>query len=583
LTAFTFAVAIAIGITPLLLPVILSSTLSKGAIRMSKKKTIVKKLDSIQSFGAMNILCTDKTGTLTQDKIVLERYLDVYGKENIGVLKYAFLNSYFQTGLKGSIDDAVIKRGLTSDLGELVKTHKKVDEVPFDFARRRLSIAVEDDKNVTFITKGAVEEILSISSYVESDGIVSDITEDIKKNVREVAEKLSEEGMRVIAVSKKVDTKGIRDFHVTDEENMILMGFIGFLDPPKETAKDSILKLNRAGIRVIVLTGDNVAVTKAICKQVDINTSRFVIGSQIENLDDRGVIHLLKDTNIFAKLSPIQKARIVRLLKESGNVVGYMGDGINDAPSLTNSDVGISVDTAVDIAKETADIILLEKDLNVLMDGVLEGRATFTNLMKYIKLATSMNFGEMFSVVIASIILPFLPITPIQLLVQSLIYDMGQLSLPFDNVDEDSLQSPKKLNIKGIRRFMICMGPVSSCFDMIVFSSLWFVFNLRETDAALFQTIWFSYGIVSNLIGLHIMRTAKKSFIESNASKAVYASSIIFSIFALVVPFTILGRFICLVAIPFKYIELIIGVVIVYCIAFLFAKKLYSKKYNEWI
>jgi Mg2+-importing ATPase len=480
-------------------------------------------------------------------------------------------------------DDAVIKRGLTSDLGELVKTHKKVDEVPFDFARRRLSIAVEDDKNVTFITKGAVEEILSISSYVESDGIVSDITEDIKKNVREVAEKLSEEGMRVIAVSKKVDTKGIRDFHVTDEENMILMGFIGFLDPPKETAKDSILKLNRAGIRVIVLTGDNVAVTKAICKQVDINTSRFVIGSQIENLDDRGVIHLLKDTNIFAKLSPIQKARIVRLLKESGNVVGYMGDGINDAPSLTNSDVGISVDTAVDIAKETADIILLEKDLNVLMDGVLEGRATFTNLMKYIKLATSMNFGEMFSVVIASIILPFLPITPIQLLVQSLIYDMGQLSLPFDNVDEDSLQSPKKLNIKGIRRFMICMGPVSSCFDMIVFSSLWFVFNLRETDAALFQTIWFSYGIVSNLIGLHIMRTAKKSFIESNASKAVYASSIIFSIFALVVPFTILGRFICLVAIPFKYIELIIGVVIVYCIAFLFAKKLYSKKYNEWI
>lgn len=583
LTNFTFAVAIAIGITPLLLPVILSSTLSKGAIRMSKKKTIVKKLDSIQSFGAMNILCTDKTGTLTEDKIVLEKYLDVHGNENIGVLKHAFLNSYLQTGLKGSIDEAVINRGLKNNLGELIEKYKKIDEIPFDFMRRRLSIAVECDNQIELITKGAVEEILNISSYVEFDNKVLDITEEIKANVRSIAERLNEEGMRVIAVSKKVNTNGITNFEIKDEKDMILLGFIGFLDPPKESAKASIQSLNNAGIRVIVLTGDNVAVTKAICSQVEINTAHIVTGIQIDNLDDSGVMHLLKDVNVFAKLSPIQKARIIRLLKENGNVVGYMGDGINDAPSLTNSDVGISVDTAVDIAKETADIILLEKDLNVLMEGVLEGRATFTNLMKYIKLAASMNFGEMFSVVIASILLPFLPITPIQLLIQSLLYDMGQLSLPFDNVDRDSLQNPKKLNIKGIRNFMVFMGPVSSCFDMVVFATLWFGFSLRTPDSALFQTIWFSYGIVSNLIGLHIIRTAKVPFVQSNASKAVYASSIIFSIFAIVVPFTILGKFIGLVAIPYEYIALIIVVVTIYCIAFLFAKKIYIKKYNEWI
>ncbi len=583
ITAFTFAVAIAIGITPLLLPVILSSTLSKGAIKMSKKKTIVKKLDAIQSFGAMNILCTDKTGTLTKDKIVLERYLGVNGEENIDVLEYAFLNSYFQTGLKGSIDEAVINRGISNGLGKMVDNYEKIDEVPFDFNRRRLSIAVESNDTVIFITKGAVEEILNICSYVEDKGNVSKITEDIKKNSINIAEKLNEEGMRVIAVCKKVDTKGTIDFNIKDEKNMTLMGFIGFLDPPKETAKESIRKLNESGIRVIVLTGDNVAVTKSVCKQVNINTSKIITGDHIERLDDSGVRHLLKTVNVFAKLSPIQKARIIRLLKEKGNVVGYMGDGINDAPSLTNSDVGISVDTAVDIAKETADIILLKKDLNVLLDGVKEGRATFTNLMKYIKLATSMNFGEVFSVLIASVLLPFLPITPIQLLVQSLLYDMGQLSIPFDNVDKEHLKTPKSLNIKGLKRFMLFMGPISSCFDIIVFATLWFVFGLRLPDAALFQTIWFSYGIVSNLVGLHIIRTAKKPFVESNASKIVYTTSIIFSIIAILIPFTIIGRYIGLVSIPLKYIAVIILVPLLYCIVATFAKKIYIKKYQEWI
>jgi len=586
LTTFTFSVAIAIGITPLLLPVILSSTLSKGAIRMSKKKTIVKKLDSIQSFGAMNILCTDKTGTLTEDKIVLEKYLDIHGNEDIGVLKYAFLNSYFQTGLKGSIDESVINRALKNDLSYLIEKYRKIDEIPFDFTRRRLSVVVDDDdddKERLLITKGAVEEILDICSFVECDGKVSDISEAIKTNVKNIAEELNKEGMRVIAVCKKIDIYRIKNFEVKDESDMILLGFIGFLDPPKESAKASIDNLNNAGIRVIILTGDNPSVTKAICSKVGINTSRIVIGSEIDNLPDDEIIHLLKDVNVFAKLSPMQKVKIVMLLKNSDNVVGYMGDGINDAPSLTSSDVGISVDTAVDIAKETADIILLEKDLNVLMDGVLEGRATYTNLMKYIKSATGNNFGEVFSVLIASIFLPFFAITSIQLLVQSLLYDMGQLSLPFDSVDSDDMRKPKKWSVKSLRNFMFVMGPLSSVFDLIIFATLWFVFKLRTSDSALFQSIWFSYGIVSNLVGLHIIRTSRIPFIQSNASKAVYFTSIFFSIVAVLIPFTFFGRAIGLVAIPFKYMAIIFVVPVLYCIVALFAKKLYIKKFGEWI
>ncbi len=372
LTAFTFAVAIAIGITPLLLPVILSSSLSKGAVRMSKKKTIVKKLDSIQSLGGMNILCTDKTGTLTEDKIVLEKYLDIKGNEDTRILKHAFLNSYFQTGLKSNIDEAVISRGLENGMADFEKLYKKVDEIPFDFSRRRLSVIVSDGTKKQMITKGAVEEILSICSMVDYQGQVSNITKDIKENIRQISKELNKEGLRVVAVCQKNDINSIENFDVDCEKNMVLMGFIGFLDPPKESAKEAIERLNKAGIRVIVLTGDNSEVTRCICNKVGINSNNIVLGSEIEKLSDTAIIRLLRKTNIFAKLSPIQKARIVRLLKESGNTVGYMGDGINDSPSLTNSDVGISVDTAVDIAKESADIILLEKDLNVLLDGVKE-------------------------------------------------------------------------------------------------------------------------------------------------------------------------------------------------------------------
>ncbi len=581
LMAFTFSVAIAIGITPLLLPVILSSTLSKGAIKMSKKKTIVKKLDAIQSFGAMNVLCTDKTGTLTEDRIVLEKYLNIRGEEDTRILKHAFLNSFFQTGLKGNIDEAVIKKGLENDLGELEEKYTKLDEIPFDFSRRRLSVLVSDGNKKQLITKGAVEEILSICTLADYKGQVTDLTKEIKQNIIRISKKLNSDGFRVVAVCQKNDIDLEDELNVDDEKNMVLLGFIGFLDPPKESAKEAILKLNKSGIRVIVLTGDNPEVTGCICKKVGINTDKIVLGSDIDKLADNGVRRLLNKTNIFAKLSPIQKARIVRILKEKGNIVGYMGDGINDSPSLTNSDVGISVDTAVDIAKETADVILLEKDLNVLLDGVKEGRKTLGNLLKYIKLSISFNFGEVMSVIIASVLLPFLPITPIQLLVQSLLYDIGQLTLPFDNVDEEYLRKPKRLNTKSLKNFMIFMGPLSSCFDLIIFATLWFGFSVRE--AALFQTIWFTYGIVSNLVGMHIIRTAKLPIIESSASKMVYFSTILLSIVAFIVPFTGLGRVIGLVNIPKDLIGIIILVPILYCFVALIAKNIYKKKYGEWI
>ena len=376
LTAFTFSVAIAIGITPLLLPVILSSSLSKGAIKMSRKKTIVKSLDSIQSFGAMNILCTDKTGTLTEDKIVLEKYLDINGDEDIRVLKHAFLNSYFQKGLKGNIDEAIISRGKEYNLNEVCKKYIKIDEIPFDFSRRRLSVVVSDDnQKMQMITKGAVEEILNICSFVDYKGQVSQITKEIKNNIKKISKNLNKDGFRVIAVCQKNKVDLSSPLDVSTEKDMVLMGFIGFLDPPKESAKIAIEKLNNSGIRVIVLTGDNADVTKCICRKVNLKSRRVVLGSELDKLSDLAVINLLKDTNILVKLSPIQKARIIQLLKLDGNIVGYMGDGINDSPSLMNSDVGISVDTAVDIAKESADIILLEKDLNVLLDGVKQRKA----------------------------------------------------------------------------------------------------------------------------------------------------------------------------------------------------------------
>mgnify|MGYP004436542395 FL=1 len=396
--AFTFAVAIAICITPLLLPVILSSSLSKGAVRMSKKKTIVKKLDSIQNFGAMNIFCTDKTGTLTEDKIVLEKYLNVNGEEDFNILKYAFLNAYLQTGLKSNIDEAVVAKAKTVGIENSVEKYKKIDEIPFDFSRRCLSIAVEIDNKDELITKGAVEEILNICTTFEYKGQTEKITNEKTENMKKICKDLNEEGFRVVAICKKIITNNKKDFNSTDEKDMTLLGFIGFLDPPKESAKEAIEGLNNAGIRVMVLTGDNVEVTRCVCNKAGINSKEIITGNKIDTLSDVALSRLLKRNNIFAKLSPIQKARIVRVLKQNGNVVGYMGDGINDSPALTNSDVGISVDTAVDIAKETADIILLEKDLNVLLDGVMERKKNICKFNEIYKNGNKLQlWGSSFS------------------------------------------------------------------------------------------------------------------------------------------------------------------------------------------
>ncbi len=396
--AFTFAVAIAICITPLLLPVILSSSLSKGAVRMSKKKTIVKKLDSIQNFGAMNIFCTDKTGTLTEDKIVLEKHLNVNGEEDFNILKYAFLNAYLQTGLKSNIDEAVVAKAKTVGIENSLKKYKKIDEIPFDFSRRCLSVAVEIDNKDELITKGAVEEILNICTTFEYKGQTEKLTNEKIENMRKICKNLNEEGFRVVAICKKIITNNKKDFNSTDEKDMTLLGFIGFLDPPKESAKEAIEGLNNAGIRVMVLTGDNVEVTRCVCNKAGINSKKIITGNKIDTLSDVALSRLLKRNNIFAKLSPIQKARIVRVLKQNGNVVGYMGDGINDSPALTNSDVGISVDTAVDIAKETADIILLEKDLNVLLDGVMERKKNICKFNEIYKNGNKLQlWGSSFS------------------------------------------------------------------------------------------------------------------------------------------------------------------------------------------
>ena len=581
LVAFTFAVAVSIAITPLLLPVILSSSLAKGAINMAHKKTIVKKLNSIQSFGAMNILCTDKTGTLTQDKIVLEKYLNVNGEEDEEVLKYAFINAYFQEGLEGSIDKAIVKKIKQEKLYKISKEYKKLDEIPFDFTRRCLSVIVSNGKEKLMITKGAVEEIISKCTSMEYMGKVSPLKTDDKKRLEEMAKNLNQEGLRIIAICKKEIIEELKDYTVKDETKMTLIGFVGFLDPPKASAKEEIKRLNRDGIRVMVLTGDNEYVTKAICKEVGINTDKIVLGSQIEKLSDTALMRLLKKTNVFAKLSPIQKSRIVQVLGKAGNVVGYMGDGINDAPSLNSAEVGVSVDTAVDITKETADIILLRKNLNVLTDGVIEGRKTFGNLLKYIKIAVSSNFGEVISVMIASLVLPFFPLTPIQLLVQSLLYDLGQLSLPYDNVDKEYVQKPRRWDMKSIKRFMYYMGPTSSIFDLVVFALLWFAFGIRTAE--LFQTTWFCYGIISTMMGLHVIRSSKRPFVETHASKAVYATTILISLVTLLIPFTPLGSIIGFVPIPLTYIVVILGVAFLYCMLASIVKKLYIKKYGEWL
>ena len=580
-----FAITIAVGLTPEMLPVIMTSTMAKGAIQMSKKKTIVKRLSSIQTFGEMNILCTDKTGTLTEDEIVLEKYMDVSGNENIRILRHAFLNSYFQTGLKNLIDIAIISRAEKENLNILKEKYVREDEIPFDFSRRRMSVVLKDENEKRqLITKGAVDEIMSICSFIDIDGKAVKMTDDLRKKAYEVYEKNNNDGLRVLAIAQKNDIRGIETFGIQDESDMVLIGFVGFLDPPKESSKQAISALKAHGVDTVVLTGDSEGVALHVCKKVGIKVTNRLTGKDIEKMTDEELKEKVKKCHLYSKLSPTQKQRVVRVYQENGNTVGYMGDGINDSLALKQADVGISVDTAVDIAKETADIILLEKDLNVLEEGVVNGRKTFTNVLKYIKMATSGNFGNMLSVIIASIFLPFLPLLPIHILIQNLLCDFAQIGMPFDNVDKEYLIKPKKWDTNGIKNFMFAFGTISTVLDIICFAVLWFVLKFNTPEkAVLFQTGWFAFGIISQTLIIHMIRTHKKLFIESKSSRELLISTFAIVVITLLITFTDVAVIFDLSKLPYGYMLWIFALLFIYIIFIQVYKKLYLKMYKEWL
>ncbi|MGH8320492.1 MAG: magnesium-translocating P-type ATPase [Gammaproteobacteria bacterium] len=562
--AFLFALAVAVGLTPEMLTVILSANLTKGALVMSRHKVIVKRLSSIQNFGAMDVLCTDKTGTLTQDKVFLEKHVDLNGNDNEQVLELAFLNSYYQSGLRNLLDVAVLEKvEMYADLHP-ERNYRKVDEIPFDFQRRRMSVVVEEEhERHLLICKGAVEEIFSICSHTEVDGHRKQLAPADLASLQAVTLALNNDGFRVIAVAYKEIIEPKRAYGVADEQDMVLIGYIAFLDPPKDTAGQAIAKLREHGVKVKVLTGDNDAVTRKICSQVGLEVEHIVLGSDIENMSDEGLADLAEEAAVFAKLSPGQKARVIQALHARDHVVGFLGDGINDGPALKAADVGISVDTAVDIAKESADIILLEKNLLVLEEGVLEGRRVFGNIIKYIKMSASSNFGNMFSVLGASIFLPFLPMAPIQILVNNLLYDFSQTTIPTDNVDPEYLQKPRQWDLRNIGWYMVVIGPISSVFDYITFGILIIFFNGWH-DAALFQTSWFVESILTQTLIVHVIRTAKVPFIQSWPSWSLLGTTILISIIGVWLPFSWLAHGFSMVPVPLKFLLIMPFIMVAY-------------------
>jgi len=583
--ALMFAISVAVGLTPEMLPMIMTSTLAKGAVSMSRHKVIVKTLGAIQTFGEMDILCTDKTGTLTEDKIVLEKYMDVHGRDDKRILRHAYLNSHFQTGLKNLIDLAIINRAKENDLDEQLSQFTRMDEIPFDFARRRMSVVLQSANGKRqLITKGAVEEIMSICKFVEHDGSVQLFDEEHRKEAMRVYEQHNRDGLRVIAVAQKNEVAGVEIFGVQDESNMVLIGFVGFLDPPKESAAAAITALREHGVRTVVLTGDSEGVAVKVCKKVGVDASMFLTGRDVEAMDDTALLAAVKTCCLFAKLSPSQKERVVKAFQTNGHTVGYMGDGINDAPPLHQADVGISVDSAADIAKETADIILLQKDLMVLEEGVIEGRRTFGNIVKYIKMAASGNFGNMISVLVASVFLPFLPMMPIQILTQNLLCDFSQMGIPFDSVDKEYMLSPRKWETKSIRTFMAFMGPLSSVFDLLCFGVMWWIIHANSIEAAaLFQAGWFVFGTVSQVLVIHIIRTGKVPFIQSKPSAPLVASTFLIVVIAVVIAFSGLSGGISMSALPVSFIPWLILLLVAYFASSQLVKWFYIRRHGEWL
>jgi Mg2+-importing ATPase len=581
--AFMFAVAVAVGLVPEMLPMIVTVNLAKGAISMSRKRVIVKRLNSIQNFGAMNVLCTDKTGTLTQDRIVLEKYLDVSGEPNDRVLKYAYVNSFYQTGLKNLLDVAVLNhRELSKEL-EIDRIYKKLDEIPFDFTRKRMSVVVEkSNRRHILICKGALEEMFKICSHAEVRRQAVPISELPVERFQKIAQELNDDGFRVIAVAyKDVEAGRKEEYTVGDEKEMILLGYVAFLDPPKETASQAIKKLNEHGVAVKVLTGDNDRVTRKVARDVGLAADDILLGSQMEYMSEEELESAVEKITVFAKLTPAQKERIVRALHSRDHVVGFLGDGINDAPALRAADVGISVDNAVDIAKESADIILLEKSLLVLEEGVLEGRKVFGNIVKYIKMGASSNFGNMFSMLGASALFPFLPMQPVQLLTQNLLYDISQTAIPFDEVDVEYLEKPRKWEIGEIGRFMVYFGPISSIFDYGTFALMWFVFKAQTpATQSLFQSGWFVEGLLSQTLIVHMIRTRRIPFIQSRASWPLILMTSSIMAVGIYVPFSVYGQGIGLEPLPFSYFPWLVAILLGYCTLAQMMKNWFIKRYG---
>ncbi len=580
-----FVITIAVGLMPEMLPVMITSSLAKGAIAMSRKKTIVKKLGSIQTFGEMDTLCTDKTGTLTQDEIVLEKYLDASGKEDIRILRHAFLNSYFQTGLKNLMDRAIIRRGEKEGLDYLKRSYVREDEIPFDFTRRKMSVVLRDRKlKRQLITKGAVDEIIANCAFVEIDGEVKPMDEELMKNAYRISEENGEEGIRVIAVAQKNEIPDIDQFSSEDEKDMVLLGFIGFLDPPKESSASAIEALKNNGIRTVVLTGDSKAVAINICKRIGIDATYAYSGSDVEMMNDGQLRDACKKAQIFAKLNPLQKKRIVETFQDMGHIVGYMGDGINDAPPLKQADVGISVDTAVDIAKEVADIILLEKDLNVLDEGVIEGRKTFANMNKYLKMAISGNFGNMISVLIASIALPFLPLKPVHILVQNILNDFAQFGMPYDSVEKEYIEKPMEWDTDSLKQFMFYFGLTSTVLDILCFAALWFVFRYNTPEQAeYFQCGWFMFGVISQTLVIHTIRTHKFPFIQAHAGYQLALSTIAVVIITLLIGLTDFAYIMDMKPLPLNYLLWLGILMVIYLLLAQLMKNIYIKRFGKWI
>jgi len=582
--ALLFSITIAVGLTPEMLPVIMTSTLAKGAVLMSKHQVIVKTLGAIQTFGEMDVLCTDKTGTLTEDRIILEKYMNVVGDDDNRTLRHAFLNSYFQTGLKNLLDLAIINRAHENGIEPILNSYTRLDEIPFDFSRRRMSVLLEDrNGKQQLVTKGAVEEMLAICTYAEWNGQILKLDETLLQKVRAVYEQHNRDGLRMIAVAQKNDVAG-GELSVDDERDLVLIGFVGFLDPPKESAKAAVTALDNHGVRTVVLTGDSEGVAVKVCSKVGVETSRYLTGKEVEAMDDAALSESVERCSIFAKLSPSQKERVVKALQANGHTVGYMGDGINDAPPLHQADVGISVDTAVDIAKETADIILLKKDLMVLEKGVVAGRRTFGNIVKYIKMAASGNFGNMISVIVASLFLPFLPMLPVQILTQNLLCDFSQMGIPFDNIDPEYLQKPRKWETRSIKSFMAFMGPLSSVFDILCFAVMWWIIKANTPAMApLFQCGWFVFGTVSQVLVIHMIRSGKIPFVQSMAAKPLLLSTTIVALAAILVGFSALASGLDMTPLPLRFLPWLVLLLAGYCLSTQFFKAIYIRRFGEWL